>query len=87
MNALSRATPEANHVDRRKMSKERYKATIEVADADGRIYIIEQFVTLTDEQEGTAFYRLVDGTPAERVGSDEFEIGLFERVLVTRISE
>jgi hypothetical protein len=62
------------------MSRERYKRTITAIGDDGLVYEIEEFVTLVDGREGAPFYRLRDGIPARRIGADEFEIGMIEKV-------
>jgi hypothetical protein len=64
--------------------RERYRATIEVVDESGRVYELEEFVTLVDGREGAPFYRLRDGIPARRIGADEFEIGMVDKVRVKR---
>lgn len=69
------------------MGPERYKATIEVVDATGRIYEVQQFVTLVDGREGAPFYRLPDGIPARRIGDDEFEIGMIDKVRAKRLPQ
>ena len=66
------------------MKRERYKATIEVVDDDGRVYELEEFVTLVDGREGASFYRMRDGIPARRIGEDEFEIGMIDKVRAKR---
>lgn len=67
------------------MSRERYKATIEVVDENGRIYALDEFVTLVDGREGAPFYRLRDGIPARHLGADEFEIGMIDKVRAKRL--
>jgi hypothetical protein len=66
------------------MTRERHKATIEVVDDTGRVYVLEHLVTLVDGREGAAFYRLPDGMPARRIGDDEFEIGMLEKIRAKR---
>ena len=66
------------------MKPERYKATIEVVDAAGRVYELEEYVTVVDGHEGSTFYRLRDGIPARRIGEDEFEIGMIDKVRARR---
>jgi hypothetical protein len=67
------------------MSRERYKATIEVVDDAGRVYRLHEFVTIVDGREGGRFYRLPDGIPARRVGEGEFEIGMIDKIRVKRL--
>lgn len=67
-----------------RMKRERYIATIEVIDDAGRVYELQQFVTIVDGREGSPFYHLPDGIPARRVGEDEFEIGMVDKVRVRR---
>jgi hypothetical protein len=67
------------------MSRERYKATIDVVDNAGRMYRLDEFVTLVDGVEGARFYRLPDGIPARRVAEDEFEIGMIDKIRARRV--
>jgi hypothetical protein len=67
------------------MSRERYKATIDVVDDHGRVYRLDEFVTLVDGREGAPFYRLPDGIPARRLDDDEFEIGMIDKIRVKRV--
>jgi hypothetical protein len=67
------------------MNRERYRTTIDVVDDAGRVYRLHEFVTLVDGREGAAFYRLADGIPARRVGPDEFEIGMIDKIRVKRL--
>ena len=66
------------------MKRERYKTTFEVVDDAGRVYELQQWVTLVDGREGAAFYCLADGIPARPVGDGEFEIGMVDKVRVKR---
>ncbi|HEX5123514.1 MAG TPA: hypothetical protein VFV97_09725 [Rhodanobacteraceae bacterium] len=66
------------------MKRERYKTTFEVVDDAGRIYELQQWVTMIDGREGAAFSHLPDGIPARRIGDDEFEIGMIDKVRVRR---
>lgn len=66
------------------MKRERYIGTIEVVDDAGRVYELQQFVTIVDGREGSPFYHLPDGIPARRVGEDEFEIGMIEKIRAKR---
>jgi hypothetical protein len=66
------------------MTRERYIGTIVVVDDAGRVYELQQFVTIVDGREGAPFFRLDDGIPARRVGDDEFEIGMVDKVRVRR---
>ncbi|HET7924866.1 MAG TPA: hypothetical protein VFL30_08200 [Rhodanobacteraceae bacterium] len=66
------------------MTRERYKTTFEVVDDTGRVYELQQWVTLVDEREGAPFYCLADGIPARQVGEDEFEIGMIDKVRAKR---
>ena len=66
------------------MSRERYKATIDVVDDAGRAYRLHEFVTLVDGREGASFYRLSDGIPARRLGENEFEIGMIDKIHARR---
>jgi hypothetical protein len=67
------------------MKRERYKATIDVADETGRVYRVQHFVTIVDGREGASFYHLPDGIPARRISDDEFEIGMIEKFRAKRI--
>ena len=66
------------------MKRERYIATIEVVDDAGRVYELQQFVTLVDGRDGAPFFMLADGIPARRIGEDEFEIGMVDKVRARR---
>lgn len=66
------------------MARERYKATFEVVDDTGRVYELQQWVTIIDGREGAPFYCLPDGIPARRIGPDEFEIGMIDKVRAKR---
>ena len=66
------------------MKRERYIATIEVADDAGRVYELQEFVTLVDGRDGAPFFMLADGIPARRIGDDEFEIGMVDKVRARR---
>ena len=68
------------------MTHERYKSTFEVVDATGRIYELQEWVTLVDEREGAPFCCLADGIPARRIAEDEFEIGMIDKVRAKRRS-
>jgi len=66
------------------MKRERYKATIEAVDSDGRLYNVQYCVTYIDGRECAPFYRLEDGTPVENIGDGEFEIGIVARTRARR---
>lgn len=66
------------------MKRERYKATFDVVDETGRVYRLQQYVTVVDGREGEPFYRLPDGIPARRIDADEFEIGMIEKFRAKR---
>jgi hypothetical protein len=63
---------------------QRYKTTFEVVDDAGRVYELQQWVTLVDGREGAPFYCLADGIPARRLGEHEFEIGMIDKVRTRR---
>lgn len=66
------------------MTRERYIATIELVDDAGHAYELQQFVTIVDGRDGAPFFRLADGIPARRIGEDEFEIGMIDKVRARR---
>jgi hypothetical protein len=67
------------------MKRERYKATIEAVDSDGRVYNVQYCVAYIDGRACAPFYRLEDGTPVEDVGNGEFEIGIVAKARARRV--